>query len=694
MPGLLVLFWPWMAAFGAPAREAPAAPQDSRVIVEAAAVRPPEVAAGGSATLEVRIRVQEGYHLYGALHAGPEQKLGLSVSFPPGVEPVGAPEIPPGEPHESFGEVTNWVSGTATLRQQFRVGSSVPPGKVRLEGVVSYQACTESFCEPPDSVPFEASLMVVGARPAAARDPLAGLGPASSSPGAAPDIALEAAFEPPSARRGERTDVVVWLRVPAGWHVYGARQGRGATTLTVAAAPGLVPAGRGVVPSGQPHESQGETSYWLSGKVRLVQPMRVAEDAPLGEVEVRGSVSYVPCTERFCLLPQKKSFTARLVVEEGPARPERAGSAARGAPGGANGARGEEEAGGGLWSLIVGAVLAGLLALAMPCTYPMIPITFSFFTKQADERKGDVLPLALAYGAGIVSIFVLIGLVVGPPIVAFAQHWVTNAVIGTLFVVFALSLFGVIDLQPPRWLMEAASRASSRGGYLGVFLMGTTLVVATFTCTVPFLGALLGLAAQGGDLGRVALGMGTFGLTMAVPFVLLALAPAKMRSLPRSGEWMYVLKVFLGFVELAASLKFFSNVDMVLGWGALPRELFLMLWAGIFAVAALFLFGMFRMAGQAETAIGPRRMLGGLGTLLFALYCLFGAMGNPLGWIMSGFEPAYSAGAVQGLVAEGKKPDTGTRHEFHEVVVDDYERALARARERGKLLLVNFTGFT
>ena len=360
------------------------------------------------------------------------------------------------------------------------------------------------------------------------------------------------------------------------------------------------------------------------------------------------------------------------------------GASARGPPESATaGAAGRE----GLLAFLLLAVFWGVFTLLMPCTYPMIPITISFFTKQAIAREGRVLSLSLAYGAGIVLIFVLIGVLVGPPIVAFATHPVTNLVIGSLFVYFALVLFGVVDLQPPQFLMRFAGKASARGGFAGVFLMGATLVVTSFTCTAPFVGSLLAVGAER-SLGDVVLGMGTFGLTMATPFVLLSLLPGRLRQVPRAGEWMHVLKVFLGFVEVAAALKFFSNSDLVWGWGLLSREVFLVLWTGIFLCAAAFLFGWIRLVGEKEREIGPLRMLGGLATLLFALYCGLGVLGFVMDDVMTAIIPNYSSPRLASL--HGDAP----ARVRHAIVVDDYEAARELARSSDKLLLVNFTGHT
>jgi thiol:disulfide interchange protein DsbD len=336
----------------------------------------------------------------------------------------------------------------------------------------------------------------------------------------------------------------------------------------------------------------------------------------------------------------------------------------------------------GLLRFLLLAIAGGLFALVMPCTYPMIPITISFFTKQAEKRGGNALSLSLAYGAGIVLIFILIGVVFGSLIIPFASHPVTNLVIGLAFVYFSFVLFGLVDLQPPRALMNVAGSASTKGGYVGVFLMGATLVVTSFTCTAPFVGSLLSFGASEGDLVRVGLGMAAFGLTMAIPFVFLSLVPARIKAMPRSGEWMNTLKVFMGFVELAAALKFLSNVDLVWSWQLLSRELFLLLWGVIFVGAALYLFGVFSRGAK----IGPRRLVSAALTFLLALYCFWGMSGKKLDFVMTAIAPNYSGGR---LGWNWYSPGGSWT-----IVKDDYDAALAQAARENKLLLINFTGFT
>ncbi|MCC6671976.1 MAG: hypothetical protein IT458_13015 [Planctomycetes bacterium] len=643
----------------------------------------PETArAGDKVVLEVTFVIQEGYHVYGRKEST-GQATGLSFDAAGGLKKEGEAEIPDGDLHVTMGVEGWWIAGKAVLRQAFVVPAGVT-GAVEVKGTVDYMACTEEFCEPPAKAPFAARLAVAAGAAPAAQEPKVPSRPSEATK--EPKLSVQAAFRPARAAPGAKVTLELTATVIPGWHVYGGSEPHSVkTSFALQEAAGLVAAGDPVVPPGEKHEIVADSySYWLAGTFVMSQEFTVPAQARPGPATVRGAIEYMPCTENFCLAVETLPFTAQLDVAQGAAAAPVTSSDDDGIGGGS------------LLQLLLAAVGAGLLALAMPCTYPMIPITISFFTKQASVRGGSALPLALLYGAGIVLMFVLIGVVVGPGIIPFATHWLTNLIIAVVFVVFALSLFGVITLEPPRFLMDAASRASGVGGPLGVFLMGTTLVVTSFTCTVPFVATLLAFAAKTGGLGQLALGMAVFGLTMAVPFVFLALMPGRVKAMPRSGEWMDTLKVFLGFVEVAAALKFFSNVDMVTSSEPpralyLSRELFLLLWAVTFAVAGTFLLGLVRLRGKASEGVGPGQMLGGLASMLFAGYCFFGAQGNQLDWVMSAIAPPTKVAGESAGAGNGTRPKQSAKHA---IVVDDWPGALAKAKEARRLVLANFTGFT
>ena len=428
--------------------------------------------------------------------------------------------------------------------------------------------------------------------------------------------------------------------------------------------------------------SSGEGNIWINshhGTVRIeVQGLLYDTFDPADVVaQVTGQV----CDDNGC---QNWSLT----LEVAGAGPDEAfawvSTVQAGTRTGADGQGGAGQALPSLFKFLLAAVGWGIFTLLMPCTYPMIPITISFFTKQADARDGNVLPLSLTYGVGIVSVFILIGLVFAPVIIPFATHPVTNLIIGVLFLFFSLVLFGFIELQPPRRMMAMAGKASATGGYLGVFLMGATLVVTSFTCTAPFVGTLLGSAATGQgaaqDTLRIVLGMGVFGLTMATPFVLLSLLPGRVKQMPRAGEWMNTLKVFLGFVEVAASLKFISNADIVWEWGILGRDVFLAAWCVIFGAAGIYLIVQAAKSGRPK----PKQRGIGVVTVLLAGYFGYGVPGNALDeFVTTPLLPPY-------VVFEAAAPDRAE----HIIIKDDWQAAMTRAQSEGKLVLVNFTGFT
>lgn len=544
--------------------------------------------------------------------------------------------------------------------------------------------------------------------------PVPGLG---TAPGLVLDsdqkVTVAARFEPPEARAGEVTTLVLDVAVADGWHAYG-KEETGQIPVEFAQdkqdVGSLIFEGEPAVPPGDPVEVFDTVQYQLPHHFEVRQVFRVPGDAAPREVTIGGVLDYQVCNDVGCDPPDEAEYEATLTVVAGEARSDRAVSPAIGGESrdqgqspaeGAEATVDEDDPFGSWWALILASIGGGLFALAMPCTYPMIPITFSFFTKQAEKAGGKVLPLTITYGLGIIAIFVFVGVALSAVIIDVVNHWATNAVIGGMFFFFAAVLFGWVSLNPPQYLQQMAAKAQmsaaksggagggsglTLGALAGVFFMGATLVLTSFTCTAPIVGALIGGIAKHGTL-KVAIGMGIFGLTMAIPFMALSLAPTKVKAMPKSGEWMETLKISLGFVELAAAFKFVSMVDIYFGWDALPRELFLMIWAAVFGLWALYLFGVIRKAGTPSMGVGAGRMAGGMVVTLLATYFLFGAMGNRMDKIMTGFVPAYSNRVVM------KGAGGGPRIEGHVIVKDDPQKAVELASNDGKLVLYNFTGF-
>jgi len=641
-----------------------------------AAFQPPTAKPGDEVVLVLSAEVAAGYHAYGT-----KEQTNLPVSLKPesfelgGLALKGAAEIPPGSKKSAFGVDTYPLPNQFVVKQRFTVPSGIAGGEVTVRGTLKYQICDENMCLPPGKAPFEAKLQVAGGAGTAATSTKSAAPSVGLEPGQ--KIAVRASTTPSPARAGETVTLVLDVEVAETHHAYGTREQTNlpvALDVTKLRLGGMKAVGDAVIPPGEKQSALGVDSWPLPHTFRVTQTLQVPGDAKPGAIELGGSLDYQLCTENHCEMASEIEFATKVVVEAGAARTAAVAvptEAADEVP-----PANDSLLAGSLLALILACIGGGLFALVMPCTYPMIPITFSFFTKQADARGGKVMTLALTYGFGIVAMFTTIGAlagVLGSYIVPFAAHWITNVVIGSAFVLFGLSLLGVVTLQPPAFLVQAAGKSRGAGGAVGVLLMGATLVITSFTCTAPVVALLLVPAVQAGSSWKPALGMAVFGLTMALPFVMLALLPGRVKALPRSGEWMNTLKVTLGFVELAAALKFFSNAEYVANLHVLPRETFFGIWIALFVALASYLAGVFP-----RRPVGTARRVGSLASLAFAGYCLYGALGYPLDFVMTALAPAY-----------GRKDVSK-----HELVLDDYTAAVEKAKAQKKLVLVNLTGFT
>ena len=701
------------------------AQRDPKFLLEAS-LEPSTASPGEAIELVLRATTAQGWHAYGSLETGSiPVSLDAAALELRGLELGGEVEIPAGVPEVSPYGTTHPLPESFRVTVPLKVAADAA-GELRVAGELAYQICTQGTCEPPNAAAF----VVVGAAASAVslQDPPAHAPPTQASQpipvpglGTVPGLMLDsdqkvtitARFEPAAARAGEVTTIVLDVEVADGWHAYGTAE---TGQIPVEFAPdkqdvgSLVFEGAPSVPPGDPVEVFDTVQYQLPHQFEVRQLFRVPADAAPREITIGGVLDYQVCNDVGCDPPDEAEYEATLTVEEGEARSDRTAAPVVGGDSPDSGEFAadavdapvdEDDPFGSWWALILASIGGGLFALAMPCTYPMIPITFSFFTKQAEKAGGKVLPLTITYGLGIIAIFVFVGVALSAVIIDVVNHWATNAVIGGMFFFFAAVLFGWVSLNPPQYLQQMAAKAQmsaansggagsgsglTLGGLAGVFFMGATLVLTSFTCTAPIVGALIGGIAKHGTL-KVAIGMGIFGLTMAIPFMALSLAPTKVKAMPKSGEWMETLKISLGFVELAAAFKFVSMVDIYFGWDALPRELFLMIWAAVFGLWALYLFGVIRKAGTPSMGVGAGRMAGGMVVTLLATYFLFGAMGNRMDKIMTGFVPAYSNRIVMKGAGDGPKV------EGHVVVKDDPQKAVEVAAADGKLVLYNFTGF-
>jgi thiol:disulfide interchange protein DsbD len=336
--------------------------------------------------------------------------------------------------------------------------------------------------------------------------------------------------------------------------------------------------------------------------------------------------------------------------------------------------------------IFVTGFLGGLLALFTPCVWPIIPMTVSFFLKRAKDKKKGIRD-AILYGVSIVVIYLTLGLAVTLIFGASALNALsTNAVFNILFflmlVVFAASFFGAFEITlPSSWSTKVDSKAESTSGLLSIFLMAFTLTLVSFSCTGPIIGFLLVQVSTSGSIVAPAIGMLGFAIALALPFTLFALFPSWLKSMPRSGGWMNQIKVVLGFLELAFALKFFSVADLAYGWRLLDRETFLALWIVIFALLGLYLLGKIRFPHDDEdTKVSVPGFFIALVSLAFAVYMIPGLWGAPLK-------------AVSAFAPPMKTQDFNLYTKEVHAKFDDYDAGMEYARQQGKPVMIDFTGY-
>ena len=336
--------------------------------------------------------------------------------------------------------------------------------------------------------------------------------------------------------------------------------------------------------------------------------------------------------------------------------------------------------------IFVTGFLGGLLALFTPCVWPIIPMTVSFFLKRSKDKKKGIRD-AWTYGASIVVIYVALGLAITLIFGASALNALsTNAIFNILFflmlVVFAASFFGAFEITlPSKWSNAVDSKAESTTGLLSIFLMAFTLSLVSFSCTGPIIGFLLVQVSTTGSIVAPAIGMLGFAIALALPFTLFALFPSWLKSMPKSGGWMNVIKVTLGFLELAFALKFLSVADLAYGWRLLDRETFLALWIVIFALLGFYLLGKIKFPhDDDDNKVGVTRFFMALVSLAFAVYMVPGLWGAPLKAV-SAFAPPMQT-----------QDFNLYKNEVH-AKFDDYDLGMEYARLNGKPVMLDFTGY-
>ncbi|MGE3167036.1 MAG: protein-disulfide reductase DsbD domain-containing protein [Planctomycetota bacterium] len=722
-----------------------------------------DLAAGQVFELEVQLILEPGWYVYGFEDkVGLPTKLVVDRPGPFVVEGAPRQPTPKIVDDPAMGGTLHKHVGNPVFFVALRVPDSIAPGRHRIGLQLDYMACKE-VCRPPvEKLPLEVDVWVGPVMPASTdtsptNAAVAPGAPTPGSSGALPATDLSAArthFEQPEGRyvidvspvsgveAGAEFELEVTARMPAAWHIYGLqnRSFAAATRIELTApdftlAPGKEP----TEPTPKRHSLNGEEHLIHERSVTFKVPVKAAGSLGNGIHWLRGNVNGQVCHDEIGCVILDHDFVVPIGVGRetrvptlappGPSTPSTgvgnpsalafAGRLDRNSarPGerltftfegrvddglripAITGNEAQAASQGGLLGIIWASMIAALVALLTPCVYPMIPITISVFTKQAESRHSNVVGLALIFCAGIVVTFTGIGFTLSAFLGStganqLATHWAVNLGIGLLFLWFAGSLFGYYNIQLPAWLTQRATSTSGSGGVASVLFMGFVFSITTFTCVGPIVSTLLALAVTGGTW-YAAAGMLAFSSTFAVPFFFLALFPKFVSGLPRSGGWLNSVKVVLGFVEVAAAWKFFCVFPLYWGTNPIFRELVLAIWGIVFVLTVVYLAGWIRFPHDSPvTKFGLVRS----GTMVFFLalagYCFWGATGRLLDPNLEAqLSPSHPS------IEERRRSESADGVRWRELSSnhpENYADVLAqlRARAERKPILINFTGHT
>jgi thiol:disulfide interchange protein DsbD len=542
-----------------------------------------------------------------------------------------------------------------------------------------------------------------------------------------------------SVQRGQIFHAQLNARIADGWHLYSMvpmPNGPIATRIELPAEQPFAVAGDVTAPNPlvafDPNFEMNVEYFETDATFRI--PVKADATAPLGSQRLLVDVIFQTCNDRICLPPKRISTAVALTIaaasmsggsqsashsletvlkatsgsakasnvlpstDMSPAVPPITVAAAqRPSEGSVNSIRRwnastSNRMVAGLASFLWFAMAMGALSLLTPCVFPMVPITLSYFSNHASSGRSSAIWMSVIYGIGIVLTFSALGLTLALVFGAggvnqlAANPWV-NVLITVIFVAFALSLFGAYFVQVPPGLMnriDAFTRSHQASQAAGALLMGFTFTLTSFTCTAPFVGTLLVMAA-GGNWHWPLAGMLAYSTVFALPFVLLAVAPQLVSQLPRAGGWMNSVKVVMGFLELAAAMKFLSNADLVWRWGIFTRTVVLAVWIAIGFAIVLYILGLYRFGHDAKIEhIGLGRLASAMVFLVLTVSLVPGLLGHPLGELDSFLPPGEERDATAMAASPGEV----------NWILNDYEGALARGRQSNKLVFIDFTGYT
>ena len=501
-----------------------------------------------------------------------------------------------------------------------------------------------------------------------------------------------------SVRAGEVVNIIVKAEMDAEWKIYALRdQGEGPIATRVVVTGEIIEAS-GLVWEDEPVEKYDDgfltTTRTHQGGAIFKAPILVKSDLSPGKYNLSVNVLFQVCNASLCYPPKEEVLTITVTVEGGTARDDRTDMVLVTEVfddfGNINLDAAIDE---GFFSFVILAFSMGLLALLTPCVFPMIPITVSFFTHQGETGEGKPITNAIIYTLGIIATFSIIGFILALTLGASganqlaANPWV-NIFIAALFIYFALSLFGMYEIELPSALRQYSLKQEGRGGVMGTLFMAVTFTLTSFTCTVQFVGLLLVAASQGQWFWPM-IGMVVFSAAFALPFFFLALFPQYLAKMPKSGAWLNSVKVVMGFLELAAAFKFISNTDLVWGWGFFSHNTVLAVWAVLMLLTGIYLLGKIQLPHDSPLAsISVPRLMLSTAFLTFGLYLTSGLFGQKIHGLIYSYLPPIvesESGAVRTNGASMAEEFNWYRN---------LDEGLAEARATGKSVFIDFTGYT
>ncbi|MGI9055955.1 MAG: protein-disulfide reductase DsbD family protein [Pyrinomonadaceae bacterium] len=519
---------------------------------------------------------------------------------------------------------------------------------------------------------------------------------------------LESGAKGNSLKSGEKISAKLKAVIEGNWHLYAVEQPKGGPFPTkISVAENLPFEIDGKTSSPEPitkfDPNFGIDTKFFAEQAEFDVPLKTTAEANGDDLAI--NVRYQVCDDAVCLPPKtvKVSFDGTEDVKKSlvlsPSSLANSNSSATDTnsniqqPTNDQGLRTNDTS---LWSFIWLAITLGALSLLTPCVFPMIPITVSYFTNHAERSRAKAVKLATVYSVGIIATFTILGMLLAIFVGAaginlFAANPWVNIIITAIFLFFAFNLFGAYEINVPTSVLTkldniTRSKEGEGGGIIGALFMGLTFTLTSFTCTSPFVGTIL-VSAANGDWQLPLVGMLAFSSVFALPFFVLALLPQYVSTLPRAGGWMNSIKVTMGFLEVAAAMKFISNVDLIWNWGIFTRSFVLSIWIALGVILAIYLLGKFQLFHDTKPErIGAIRLLSAVLSLAISFYLLTGLFGAKLGEIESFLPPD--------LENSSSKFFGGKSAEELTWINNDLEKAISQAKAENKKVFVDFTGYT